>query len=300
MIRATVQCFRKHALSVPNDAQLWIACSGGADSTALAVLLARHGKNIVPRDRITLLHVHHGWRGLASDEDADAVKALAETLGVSFRLARVPPPDSETGSWEEDAREKRLQEFASVLTISGEGSFLVTAHTQEDLAETALWRFATGTFWEKGGGIFEWEEEKRILRPFLKASKAALLEFLKEEKVSFREDHSNADPRFLRARIRQEILPGLNRVFPRAMERIAEFSLSLQEENPHEAEKAPLSALLRAARVRLRRGNHVEMRKLLGTSSPGFQELSLPEGWRLTREGVGTWKLYQSKDKENR
>ncbi len=84
LIRSGIKTLRERAhLDLPLDAHILCACSGGPDSVALAVLLARYGRRLAAA-KITLLHINHGWRGRESDADARWVGRLAQKLGTDF------------------------------------------------------------------------------------------------------------------------------------------------------------------------------------------------------------------------
>ncbi len=225
LIRQVVQFFRHHATSgaredLPLKQPLLIACSGGSDSVALAVLMARYGRRIIAPRMLTLVHVNHGWRGEESDEDARSVRRLAQDLGLRVIVYRAKTKPAPGDSWEDHARKLRKRCFRQAIRKTGAVAIL-TAHTADDRFETQLWRLLTNP--EKGltGGIHrvfkgEW-------RPFLDVTKDNAHTFLKEEQFSWREDSSNRDLRFLRNRIRAELVPVVEKLFPGVKRR---FSLS--------------------------------------------------------------------------
>jgi tRNA(Ile)-lysidine synthase len=215
LARALVAGLKSADLSLPLSSHILCACSGGSDSTALAVALARYGRRVGPPSRITLLHVNHGWRGDESDADEEFVRRLAERLGVGFvsrGLAELPGAGD---SWEAHAREARKRIYSEESARLG-GAVVLTAHTADDQAETRLWRILTGAFDRLGSGILTRHEVE--VRPLLAVRKELLRKFLLEEGETWREDSSNDDTRFLRARMRKELMPAIERLFPRAIE----------------------------------------------------------------------------------
>jgi tRNA(Ile)-lysidine synthase len=165
--------------------------------------------------------VNHGWRGRESDGDEKFVRALAKKLGVGFqshRLAEKPVPGE---SWEAHARTLRKEIFRLESAALG-GAPVFTAHTADDQAETRLWRFLTGAFATLGAGIMP--RHGAELRPLLQVRREDLRAFLREERQRWREDSSNRDPRFLRARIRKDLMPVIEAIFPRAVEAISDDS----------------------------------------------------------------------------
>src|SRR4051812_45912614 len=79
LIRTMIATLREAGVVLPITSDILCAVSGGADSLALAHLLAHYGRRIVPRPReqLTLLHINHGWRGRASNADARFVADCA-------------------------------------------------------------------------------------------------------------------------------------------------------------------------------------------------------------------------------
>jgi len=215
LARRLVKAVREAGLAPPLASHILCACSGGADSVALAVLLARYGRRV--GTRITLLHVNHGWRGKESDGDEAFVKRLAARLGAGFVAHRLTEKPGAGESWEAHARSLRKAAFREASEARG-GALVFTAHSADDQAETRLWRIFTGAFDELGRGILPRHGVE--VRPLLDVRRAELRTFLREERQRWREDPTNADSRFLRAKMRQELMPVIERIFPRAIDAI--------------------------------------------------------------------------------
>ncbi|HLW64622.1 MAG TPA: tRNA lysidine(34) synthetase TilS [Gemmataceae bacterium] len=194
-----------------------IAVSGGADSVAL--LRAMIG--LRERDENGLLviaHLNHRLRGDESDADEQFVRDLhhqllqagATNLQYCTKSVDVAARSGESGeNLEAVARKERYDWLAEVATQFGLPR-VVTGHTADDQAETVLLRLLRGTGLQGLRGI----APRRILtdgievvRPLLMCTRAKVLEFLHAEGQSFREDRSNADPRFMRNKIRGQLLP---------------------------------------------------------------------------------------------
>lgn len=278
LIRDLIAFVRSQGLKLPVSSHILIGCSGGADSTALAVLLARYGRRVMDPKRLTLVHFDHGWR-LESADDARAVRHLAKGLGVRCVVRKLPADylKDRGSSWEEGARKARKAAWAKLLSRAPKGTRVWTAHHGDDLAETLLWRLFTGAGATHGGGIaFESGLE---VRPFLNVRKARLVAFLKEEGIAWREDSTNQDPRFLRAAMRAHLMPEIERLFPRAVEQLMAQALAAQR---REQKPTPVSGLLGVAGLELRRGHWAEVTKALRSAKKSLT-LSLPDGWRLVR-----------------
>lgn len=215
LARTLVKAFRGAGFQLPITSHILCACSGGADSTALAILLARYGRRVGAK--ITLLHVNHGWRGKESDQDAAFVRKLGKALGVSVIVRKLREKPASGESWEAHARTLRKAIFREESAKHGRAP-VVTAHSADDQAETRLWRIFTGAFAELGEGILVRHEVE--VRPLLSVRREELRTFLREERQSWREDSSNHDPRFMRARMRQDLMPAIESLFPQAIQAI--------------------------------------------------------------------------------
>jgi tRNA(Ile)-lysidine synthase len=193
---------------------LLLAVSGGPDSTALLVLVARWAKRLKRGPKITAVTIDHGLRPEAAREAA-AVKQLARKLGVAHRTLRWNGRKPRTGL-QEAARNARYELLAQAAAREG-AAHILTAHTLDDQAETILFRMARGSGLlglvgmapvaplpvPAGKDIF-------LLRPLLHLSKARLIATLQAAKVRYTDDPSNHDPRFTRARLRT-LMPALAR-----------------------------------------------------------------------------------------
>lgn len=282
LIRDVVAFLKAQDLSLPIAGPVWLAVSGGPDSMALAHLLIRYGRRIVAKEQISLVHVDHGWREGKSSKDALFVKKYAGKMGVPIFIHKLTPPKKQSiyqgRSWEEVARQLRKELYAKVT--ENDGGVVFTGHQGDDLAETLLWRLFTGAASTHGGGIkFRAQNE---VRPFLGIRKARLISFLAEEGIAYCEDETNFEGRFLRSRIRKEILPSLEGVFPRAIEHLIGLGLDAQRVAATRSTSMDASrmeafqSLFAAAGIRGRR-NHWE------ALDAGQPAMDLPGGWRLTR-----------------
>jgi len=175
--------------------------------------------------RVTLLHVNHGWRGSESDADAEFVRQLGKRLGVSVRVRKLRKKPKKGDSWEAHARTLRKAIYRDESKRLG-GALVFTAHSADDQAETRLWRIFTGAFHQLGEGILARHEVE--IRPLLGVRRSDLRRFLKEEKQTWREDASNLDRRFMRAQMRQDLMPAIERMFPKAISAINSLAQSVK------------------------------------------------------------------------
>ena len=177
-----------------------VAVSGGADSVALLHLLL----DLAPAWRLRLhaLHVDHQLRA-ESSADAGFVKALGARLGVPVEVATVEV-DRRGGSLEASARAARYAALEACAARVG-ATRIAVGHTADDQAETVLMRLVQGAGVRGLAGIPP--VRGPIIRPLIEVCRSALEAELRRAGLSWVDDETNRDPKFLRNRIRHELLP---------------------------------------------------------------------------------------------
>jgi len=198
-----------------------VAVSGGADSVALLHLL----HELAPVWRLTL-HVLHVDHGLRPDSAADGrfVRELGERLGVPVDVERVHVGP---GSVEAAARAARYAALEAAAARVG-AARIALGHTLDDQAETVLMRVLEGAGVRGLAAIPP--VRGRIIRPLLDIRRAALRDMLAAEGLDWVEDPSNRDPKFLRNRIRHELLPLLAAAYsPDVVESLARVARVARE-----------------------------------------------------------------------
>ncbi|MGZ8869036.1 MAG: tRNA lysidine(34) synthetase TilS, partial [Thermoanaerobaculia bacterium] len=176
-----------------------VAASGGVDSTALLLLLAdMRADGFV----VTAGHVNHHLRGEDSDGDEAFVRDLCKRLGIPLHVAdgTLDPENIRASGLEAAARDVRHTHLAAIAKKAA-ARFVATAHQKDDQAETVVMRLLTGTGLAGLRGIHPRRDDGWI-RPLLEATRAEIVDFLASREVTPRFDHTNADDRFLRNRIR--------------------------------------------------------------------------------------------------
>lgn len=173
------------------------AVSGGVDSTALLLAL----NEVDPID-VVAAHVNHHLRGTESDEDEAFVRELCARLGVPLHVldGTLDPEAVRERGVEAAAREVRHARLHEVREENGT-RWVATAHQKNDQAETVLMRLMTGGGIAALRGIHPVRDDG-VIRPLLELRRSDLEAFLAERHVTPRFDRSNADPRFLRNRVR--------------------------------------------------------------------------------------------------
>lgn len=193
-----------------------LALSGGPDSLALLYLLLECQKEF-PFD-LAIAHVDHGWRK-ESREEQEQLAQLASSLSIPFH-ARTLDPSEMQGNLEAACRRARLDFFAS-LCQSYAYQAVVLGHQQEDQTETVLKRILEGAsfpFCKGMTGIVRLDS-LTLWRPMLPFPKKSLVDWLNQRGIVPFYDPTNHDSRFLRARIRKDILPYLEASFGKSASR---------------------------------------------------------------------------------
>lgn len=210
--------------------------SGGADSVALLRWLAGGG---AAGSALSVLHVDHMMRGVASDGDAAFVSSLCAGLRVPCRIVRydVAAYAEESGLNLEDAGRRVRYRFAdeemdAVCATVGAGPELgriATAHTLDDRAETFVMRLAQGT--GASGLVSPPYRRGRVIRPLLDCTRSDVVDYLMSLGQSWREDVTNLDTTRLRARVRADAIPLLRELNPRFDAALARTFAVLGEED---------------------------------------------------------------------
>lgn len=182
-----------------------VGVSGGPDSAALLDVLVQYS----PQTNIVVVHINHGIRGKASDADEKFVRQLAKSYGLKCEVKRVKLAEK---THQEELGRKIRREFFEKLRAKYRAKWIVTAHTQDDQIETIVFNFLRGA---GPAGLAGMKTANGFyLKPFLHIPKAEILQYLKERKLKFRKDATNADTRYKRNFIRKKILPLFSRVNP--------------------------------------------------------------------------------------
>ena len=184
---------------------VFLAVSGGADSTALLHLADRWRRAVARPCTLHVLTVDHRLRP-ASVAEARAVCAMAQQLGVEATMLRptTNPPATAIQAWAREVRYRLMCEHIAATT-GKEAAALITAHHRDDLAETLLMRLARGSSVD-GLAAIRPETERHgvcVLRPLLAMPKARLRAMLREGRIEWTEDPSNEAEQFERIRIRK-------------------------------------------------------------------------------------------------
>ena len=197
------------------DAKLLIAISGGIDSVVLVHLC--HELQL----KIALAHCNFNLRGKESDGDEDFVLQLADDLELEVFVESF-----DTNQYAKDtkqsiqmaARELRYNWFLELSDQLG-FNYILTAHHADDNLETFLINFMRGTGLEGLTGIPE--INGKFARPFLPFSRNEMEVFAKEKHIKWRDDSSNASTKYLRNKLRHDVIPILKEINPNLLQSFA-------------------------------------------------------------------------------
>ena len=191
----------EHESLLPSGSNLILCVSGGSDSIALLHLC--HQLSRLFRWQLHILHFHHGLRE-ESDEEARFVRDLSQSLNLEFHLRTTRDFQSETSGLQEKARNWRRTE-ALKLREEIRADSILTAHHAEDQLETWLLKWLRGAHLSGLQGMSR--SDPPFIKPLLDFRKNMLSDFLKENGFEWREDASNQDSKYMRNRVRNELLP---------------------------------------------------------------------------------------------
>lgn len=193
--------------SVPKDATVVLALSGGPDSTALAYLATEARGDL----DVVLAHVAHGLRDAdAQAADLEVVRTHADWLGCDLEVADVEVAAAGHGI-EAAARDAR---YAALRTVADErnAAAILVGHSADDQAETVLLRAARGTGIDGLAAMAAVSGD--LVRPLLRLRRADLRSFVELEGLPVADDETNRSDEVRRVRVRTELLPALERIGP--------------------------------------------------------------------------------------
>lgn len=272
-----------------------VAVSGGADSVALLRAMAEL-KADQRSGRLVVAHFNHLTRGAASDGDEQFVTQLSESLGLDFNVGHAQPestPATDEQSW-------RAERYRYLERLGGDvgARYIATAHTADDQAETILHRIIRGTGVAGLAGIplARTLGHASLIRPMLGVRRQEVLAYLQNLGQTYRTDASNANRRFMRNRIRHELLPLLVNDFnPQAVDAL--LRLGRVASDAHDAlNKACLDELYRES-VKLTAEGGVSIDcECLAARTPFLIHETLirayrEQGWPLQPMGQTQWEL---------
>ena len=205
LLQTVVRTIGRHGMFTPGD-NILAGVSGGPDSVALVHILVRLAERFSLS--IGIAHLNHCLRGRESDRDARFVAELAKRMRLPCYSAR---KDVERGrqarklSPEEAARRARY-EFFEETAARHRFDKIALGHHADDNAELVLMYLLRGSGPVGISGIPPMRDG-RYVRPMMDLNRRRIIEFLSENSISYITDSSNTDTRYLRNRIRHQLIP---------------------------------------------------------------------------------------------
>ncbi len=207
------------------DPKTLVACSGGADSTALALALASS------TDQLVIAHVVHDMRAQGEAlSDRDRVRDLADTLGLPFVESSVSTRDL-SGNAEANARDLRYRALAD-LACEHACPFVATGHHADDQLETVLMALIRGSGPHGLSGIAPLrllDEDCTLIRPMLSLDRRACEQLCTLAGVAWSHDATNDDTERTRAAIRHDVIPAILNIRPDAARRASDSARLLRD-----------------------------------------------------------------------
>lgn len=309
LVGVVQRSIRQQAMFGAGDRVL-VAVSGGADSTALLLVLSALRRRL--GIELVAAHVHHGLRGAEADADQACAAAAAERLGVPFVHAAIG--DRLAGRASNLEARARAQRYAALSRLAAKQGCarIATGHTLDDQAETVLMRIVRGSGL-RGLGAIRPRRRDGVVRPLIDCRRAAVRAAVDQAGLAYRHDASNDDPRFLRTQVRARLLPLLAELNPAIVEACAGLASASRAERAAAARWADAELDVAAAdgslpvawlaqqpdglrRLLLRRWlvrggvprrrlsrRHVQAAVDLTLAADGRGEVHLPIGWTLHR-----------------
>ena len=219
----------KHRMLRQRDRVL-IAVSGGPDSLALFAALVALRQEW--RLNLQVAYVDHRLRPLAARREAALVKKMGRIWGVPVSILRCPTRRRAGESLEALARELRYEALTR-LAQAQRCELIAVGHTQDDQAETILMWLLRGTGTTGLSGIPPLREVRglKIIRPLIDCSRAQVEAYLKDSGIRPLKDRSNDSLRYLRNRIRHELIPLLERQYnPQLRRHLAHLGAVVRED----------------------------------------------------------------------
>lgn len=200
-----------------------VGVSGGVDSIVLLQLLHRFVKTF--GGHLVIAHLNHGLRGEEADRDEDFVCSMARKYGLPFKTRKVNLKSiaGEGGLNIQDAGRKERYSFFADVIKEARGDKIAVGHNADDQAETVMMRVIRGTGVKGLGGVPPVRDN--IIRPLIDFDRQEIESYAQREKIEYIEDSSNRDRKYMRNRIRHEMMPLLKSFNPNICRELGMLSL---------------------------------------------------------------------------
>ena len=212
-----------HQFSFLKEKKLLLATSGGLDSMVMVHLFQKLNYNIA------IAHCNFQLRGMESFGDQNFIQEYSQEYQIPVFITQF-----DTKAFAEDyklstqvaARELRYNWFYELMETK-EYDYILTAHHADDSLETFIINLTRGTGLDGLTGIPK--QNDKIIRPLLPFTRQEIMAFAQENQIEWREDSSNASDKYLRNKIRHDLVPLLKELNPQFMEAFQKTQTYLQE-----------------------------------------------------------------------
>lgn len=219
-MKRVLNTVKKYELWEPKESFI-VAVSGGPDSLCLLDLLYLLSKKY--GFTLHVAHVNYRLRGVDSDLDEACVRERAAVYDLPITVLH--PKKTEANNLEEKLRILRFR-FFEELRVQKNATRIALGHHQDDQAETFLLRLLRGS--GMSGLSAMRPKSNSLVRPLLHMTRADILRYVQERNIEYRTDQSNSDQKYLRNKVRHDLLPFLEKNYqPRIKQLLAETATLL-------------------------------------------------------------------------
>lgn len=206
-----------------------VGVSGGPDSVALLHVLHQMAEDLGLR--LGIAHFHHNIRGADADMDARFVQNLAEKLNLPFYYEKnIGTPNPQTGESPEERLRDARYGFLQRMARDSRFDRIAVGHHADDNAEQILINLLRGGGPLGVSGILP--VRGNIIRPLIRVSRDDIMTYLSVFRLDYRMDPTNTDRRFLRNRVRHDLMPMLKTEYnPNLPETLARLGSVLKADN---------------------------------------------------------------------
>ncbi|MBW2340133.1 MAG: tRNA lysidine(34) synthetase TilS [Deltaproteobacteria bacterium] len=250
------------------------AVSGGPDSVCLLRILFELRDEL--KISLVVAHLDHGLRPREDEKETQFVSNLASRLNLDLAYEKASNVTKAPGtSVEEKARGVRYEFFEKVLAEHN-AQKVALGHNMNDQAETVLMHLLRGSGPTGLSGIPP-VRGNRFVRPLIQVTRDEIHAYLKQQDIPFMVDSSNLEKRYLRNKMRLELIPALLGYQPRLVQHLGELASLCREENQFMEEEA---------RKGFERVTLDSSKNAIDLSIASLQDLPFPLQYRIIRQAI--------------